>query len=228
VPSGLVAPPIEALPETTLRRAPQGSSSGGDDDERVDDARRAFLFGRHATDAKPSEADDGQSGMAWSRTQPARTVWALVQELRALEGKPALEVLPESCAALPLPPDVQAVFAADSALLKARWQIDRARLSAHQARAAERGAPRMVRAFGAEPRGKDEADVRMLCAQRAGALGDRIGLFFGRGYEGPFPVETLLSETCWSIVESRSGVGNEDVDVERLATAFGRVLVERG
>lgn len=212
-PASFASPPVDLLPVYTLRRDPPGARLEDDpEDARVEAARRAFFFGLNA------------ARRAWSRAACAPTVWQLVRELRALEGKPDVSKMPPRLAELDVPPDVQALFAADSALLRSSWRIDTKLAPALAKEAKERGVPKPLVVIGGEAHPENPQRPKLLCAQ-ATDLGARVGLFDGVGYRGPFPIATLLSDECWTILEGRvSGEENGDQRCAQMVPVIGRVF----
>lgn len=202
-PKRLEIPEARYLPMLTVRRA-MNVAPRSDIDRALAEARRAFFF---SPESPPP---------AWVRTEPSPVVWALVQELRRLEGKPSLVEIPRAIRALDLPPDVQAVLAAGSERLRSQWGVSPKLLPQWAKAAEERRAPRGVRAFGA-------SGGRLLCAQPT-PLGDRVGIFDGMRYRGPLPIEALLSEHCWQIAEARRDRGDGDVACEAMHGYAERVL----
>ncbi|MEZ4263711.1 MAG: hypothetical protein R3B36_31755 [Polyangiaceae bacterium] len=211
-PASFAAPPVDLLPIYTSRRDPPGAPVADPESSSVAIARRAFFFGPTAQ-RRP-----------WSRDACDPVVWQLVRELRALEGKPDIPGLPARLAELDLPPDVKALFAADSTVLKSRWRIDTKLAPTLAKEAEQRGAPRPVVVVGGESHPENPARPKLLCAQ-ATDMGDRLGMFDGFGYHGPFPVATLLSEACWSVLEGRRSDGDDaDPSCALMGPVIGRVL----
>ncbi len=213
VPPALEAPRAEELPESTLRRDRPGTGHLRDaDDDAIAEARREFFF---RSKAPPR---------GWSRSEPTAAVWALVQELRDLEGRTPIASMPPRIGQLDLPPDVQALFAAESTALRTRWRIGADSLLEIQQSASQRLAPTVVRVFGQEAHPSSPDAARLLCAQ-ATELGDRVGIYNGLGYLGPFPIETLLSETCWNVLEARRAADEDgDASCARMEAPMRRVL----
>jgi hypothetical protein len=210
-PSSFVAPAVDLFPRYTLRRAVPGR-----EDPSVQAARHAFFFGPNAA-RRPQ----------WTRQgTPTAIVWQLVQELRALEGKASISKIPPHLTALDLPPDVQAIFAADSAFLKSHWRIDLNLLPALAKEAQDRAVPKPVVAFGGEAYPEVPNRPRLLCAQ-ATDLDDRLGTFDGLGYSGPFPITTFLSDACWNILEGRNPSEN-DANCTQMLPIIQRVLSSGG
>lgn len=219
-PATFRAPPAELLPIYTLRRDPPGSRPSDDpEDVRVDAARRAFLFGPNAVRVS-REAPRG----ARPHAACSPTVWQLVRELRALEGKPDVSKIPARITEFGVPPEVQALFAADSAFLRARWKIDLKLLPTVEAEAVERRVPAPVVAIGGEAFPENPQRPKLLCAQTTD-FGARLGTFDGFGYQGPFPIETFLSDACWSLLEGRSpDEQSGDVQCAQMEPCIRRVL----
>lgn len=166
--------PVE-LPGTIGRRPAYSGET------RADEQRRAFHFGR---DARPP---------TWSADERTPEIDRILRRLRAQEGGAPGAIGPVDD--LPFPADIRAIYAAQSPWLRTRWGIDRGRVRALQEEARERGAPQTVSVFG------KLGDGTLLCAQPTG-LGCRFGMF-NVSYTGPFPLTTALSQTLWSLVESR-------------------------
>jgi hypothetical protein len=123
-----------------------------------------------------------------------------------------------------MPPDVQALLAADSALLRSRWRLDTKLAPGLAKKAKEGGVPKPVVVIGGEAYPENTQRPKLLCAQ-ATDWGDRLGTFDGFGYQGPFPIATLLSDACWSILEGRpSGEGNGDQNCAQMVPIIRRVL----
>lgn len=195
--AALHVPAAQFLPVHTRCRDMPGLSKSKND-EALDSARRAFFWGS----AEPP---------SWVHREPSASVWRLIQELRRLEGKAPLDAVDDRFRGLELSPDVEVVFAAESPWLATHWGITRRSLRSHEVAAAEGSVPRGVRIFG-------RFDRSYLCAQPT-PLGDRIGVFTGLGYFGPFPLESFLSMVIWDVVNARAS-SNDPGESLRAMTGY--------